>query len=81
MTRQIMKLSFYAAQFTIEFHEGKVNPFRLYRHGYKQVTTPEGYTYPRKTKKLVDKYANLDSCFCCLKEQPDYKAVAWKDVF
>jgi len=78
---RIMKLSFYEAQFSIEFHTGGRNPFRLYKHGWKTVTRPDGSAYPQKTKTLVEKYANLDSCFYCLREQPEYKAEAWKDVF
>ena len=75
---KIMKLSFFEAQYTIEYHEGKVNPFRLYKHGWKTEFYEDGKRW-KKTKNMIDKYANLDSAIRRMMEEPEYKFEAYKD--
>ena len=75
---KIMKLSFYNAQYSIEFHEGRLNPFRLYRHGYKPEPYEGGVRF-KKTKLMIDKYANLGSAVLRMQQEPEYKMEAFKD--
>lgn len=75
---KIMKLSFCEAQYSIEYHYGKVNPFRVYEHGYKPDPYDGGMRY-KKTKIMIDKYANLDSAMLCIVSQRRYRFAAYKD--
>ena len=75
---KIMKLTFFEAQYSIEYHYGKVNPFRVYEHGTKPEYYEDGVRY-KKTKIMVDKYANLDSAMLCIMGQHNYRYVAFKD--
>lgn len=75
---KIMKLSFFEAQYSIEYHEGKTNPFRLYKHGWKTEYYEDGQRW-KKTKIMVDKYANLDSAMLRMMAEREYKIEAYKD--
>ena len=48
--------------FECQYEEGEMNPYRLYQLTWK---TNE-YGYPYKSKKLVQKYADLKSVLCVL---------------
>lgn len=51
-TRKIFECTYEGHHIIIEFHEGKTNPYRIYRKWYNM-----GWH-----KKMLQKYANFDSC-------------------
>lgn len=58
-TRQVLKLEDGGRKFSVVYHDGDQNPYWIYRHTWELREC--GYGYGER-KRIVDKYANLESC-------------------
>ena len=63
-TRQVLKVDACGRMFSVVYHSGKVNPYRIYRHTY--VPSEWGYL---KRKSCEVKYADMRSCMYWLAQQ------------
>lgn len=65
-TRKIFDSIYCGYHITIEYHDGKTNPYRIFRNWYNQ----------GKHKKQLAKYANFGSCLDFIR---DYYRT-WTDI-
>lgn len=56
--KQVLKMEYKVGQVVVEYHEGKMNPYRIYVKAW--VMGDDGIAHQQK--KQVAKYAELKSC-------------------
>lgn len=68
MARQILKVQDAGFWYSVVKTDDPYNPYSIYRHSIRF----DKYNYPRESKRLVEKYADMGSCLYYLaSEHPD----------
>ena len=58
-TNQVMQFCDNGIEYKVIKYYGEINPYRIYKCFY----APDRYGYLTKHRKMIVKYANLNSCF------------------